>query len=101
MRVLTPLTIVLNGDNCWPDLKERGFVEGAFVGLARLPNGTEGGKSAVTARIELANGQVILAQTTFALLRAAVQAFDAADNVDNLGKQIEHIRGNYGDSDDT
>lgn len=93
MQGFTPLAIVLNGDNCWPELKEMGFIEGAFVGLARLPNSTEGGKSGVTARIELPDGQVILAQTTLALLRAAVQAFEAAEHIDNFGRIADHIRG--------
>lgn len=84
MQGFTPLTIVLNGDDCWPELKERGFVQGVFVALARLPNGTVGGRSSVIARIELSSGQVVLAETTLALLRSAVQAFDAADSIQDF-----------------
>lgn len=88
MQGFTPLTIVLNGDNCWPELKERGFIQGVFVALARLPNGTVGGRSSVMARIETDSGQVVLAETTLALLRSAVQAFDAADSITDLSRVV-------------
>lgn len=90
---LTPLQVIKDGDQCWPDLKERGCIEGLFVALARLPNGTAKGKSAVTARIELSDGRVILAQTTLALLRAAVATFDAADQVDRMNEEFNKTKG--------
>lgn len=72
------LTIIMNGDNCWPELKEKGFVTGDFVAIARLPNGTVSGKPTVTVRIELPDGQTVLAETTLALLSNAVRAFEVA-----------------------
>lgn len=72
------LTIITNGDNCWPELKEKGFITGQWVGIARLPRGTVGGKPTVTVRIELPDGQTVLAETTLALLSNAVRAFEVA-----------------------
>lgn len=76
------LSIHVNGDACWPDLAEKTVVEGSWAGLARLPAGTAsppyGPASSVTARIELPDGTVVLAQTIAtkweALLITAVQA---------------------------
>lgn len=92
--LLTPLEVITNGENAWPDLAERGYIVGVFVGLARLPNGTVKGNSTVTARIETPDGRVILAQTTFALLRAAVAAFEAADQIDRINHKFK-TRGSY------
>jgi len=81
---LMSLSVITNGDNCWPDLREKGFVEGGYppevggVGIARLPNGTVSGNATVTVRIELPDGRTVLADTTLALLRQAMIAFEAA-----------------------
>lgn len=72
------LSVITNGDNCWPDLKSKGFIEGQWVGIARLPNGTVSGNATVTVRIELPDGTTVLAETTLALLRQAMIAFEAA-----------------------
>jgi len=75
---LMSLSVITNGDNCWPDLKSKGFVEGQWVGIARLPNGTVSGNATVTVRIELPDGRTVLAETNLALLRSAMIAFEAA-----------------------
>lgn len=72
------LSVITNGDNCWPDLKQKGFIEGRWVGIARLPNGTVQGNATVTVRIELPDGRTVLAETTLALLSSAVRAFEVA-----------------------
>ena len=72
------LQVVLDGDNCWPDLRA-GFIEGEWVGIARLRSGTVAGKATVTVRIQLPDGQTVLAETTLALLEGAVRAFRAAE----------------------
>lgn len=77
------LEVHANGDECWPDLKIRPYIEGRFVSIARLPRGTFDGKSTVTVRIETANGQIILAQTTLVLLTNAVNIFNIADTAEN------------------
>jgi len=74
------LEVIIDGDNCWPDLKD-GFVTGEWVGIARLSNGTALGNATVTARIRLPDGQTVLAETTLALLETAVRAFRAAEGV--------------------
>lgn len=77
------LSIILDGDNCWPELKNEdgspAFLEGELVGVARLPNGTVQGDSTVAFRVELPNGETVLAETTLTLLENAVKAFLIAD----------------------
>lgn len=72
------LQVVLDGDNCWPKLRA-GFIEGKWVGIARLRRGTVLGNATVTVRILLPDGQTVLAETTLALLEGAVRAFRAAE----------------------
>lgn len=93
LNEFTALDTITNGDDCWPDLGRRGYVEGNWVALARLYKGTRNGYSSVTARIELPDGRVILAQTTLALLRAAVAAFEAADQMDRMNEKLETEKG--------
>lgn len=71
------LDIIIHGDNCWPDL-HNGFITGRLVAIARLPNGTLSGKPTVAVRIELPDGQTVLAETTLALLSSAVRVFEVA-----------------------
>jgi hypothetical protein len=78
MKMMSLSVVITNGDNCWPDLRTKGFVEGQWVGIARLPNGTVSGNATVTVRIELPDGRTVLAETTLALLRNALIAFEAA-----------------------
>jgi len=73
------LQVSLYGDNCWPGLKDRPFTEGTLTGIARLPAGMGSGRSTVTVRIELPDGQTVLAQTSLALLSNAVLAFNTAE----------------------
>lgn len=73
------LQVILDGDNCWPDLKEKGFTEGSFEGIALLHNGTVQGNATVTIRVELPDGKTVLAQTTLVLLSNAVKAFNIRD----------------------
>jgi hypothetical protein len=78
---MTTLDVHTNGEGCWPDLGERGFISGQITGIARLPHATESGRSSVTVRIELPTGRIVLAQTTLALLSTAVKAFEVAEEV--------------------
>lgn len=72
------LQIFTDGDNCWPDLRATGFVIGEWVGIARLRVGTVNGNATVTVRIQLPDGQTVLAETTLALLEGAMSAFRGA-----------------------
>jgi hypothetical protein len=69
------LNIILDGDNCWPELREKGWIEGKLVAVAALVNGTVEGNPTVTLRIELPDGQTVLAQTTLRLFNGAARAF--------------------------
>jgi hypothetical protein len=74
---MIPLEVHLDGDNCWPDLKERGFTEGQFKAVAALPQGTASGKPSVAVRVELPDGTVVVAETTLALFLTAADAIKA------------------------
>ncbi len=68
------LDLQLDGDNCWPELKEKGFITAELSGIAGLPNGTVEGRPSVTVRIELPDGQTVLAETTLRLFLRAAEA---------------------------
>jgi hypothetical protein len=70
-------SVVINGDNCWPELKDN-FIEGKWVGIAHRKQGTARGKPTVAVRIELPDGQTVLAQTTLEFLSTAIRAFEVA-----------------------
>lgn len=70
---MIPFDVQLNGDNCWPELKEKGFTEARFAGVALLPGGTKQGRPTVTARFELPDGSVILGETTARLFCTAAR----------------------------
>lgn len=72
------MNILLDGDGCWPDLKER--PEGQVLDLpiaavAFLPGGMSSGKPSICFRFELPDGRTVLAQTSNELLQAAARAF--------------------------
>jgi hypothetical protein len=83
---LTHLPLFIHGDSAWPDLtakRDTGLLvnvmdEDGALELAALPQGTVGGRTTVTIRVNLPGGRVVLAQTTLRLLKAAVRAFEAA-----------------------
>lgn len=76
------LHVVLEGDNCWPELREKGFIEGKLFGIARLPKGTVEGNTTITLRFELPDGKTVLAETTLKLLDSAVSAFKIKDEME-------------------
>ena len=74
----TGISIILDGDGCWPDLKTRPWSKGAIMSIAALPNGTSGGSPSVTIRVETNDGKtIILAETTMRLFLGAARAFRA------------------------
>lgn len=79
---MTPLGIKLDGDGCWPDLQKKGFVRGDLTEVARLPLGTNAGRSTVAFRIELPDGTTVIAETTLRLLQAAVGAIAAREHME-------------------
>lgn len=69
--------IHVDGDGCWPDLREKGCKDGLLTGVSALAAGMESGRPSVMLRVELEDGTVVLAQTSLQLLSAAVRAFTA------------------------
>ena len=74
------LDLKLDGDGCWPDIltaHETGRLINAtgndtVVGLALLQGGMASGEASVTIRLDLPDGRVVIAETSFALLENAV-----------------------------
>lgn len=79
---MTALDVKLDGDNCWPELKEKGFIVGTLVAVARLPVSTSGGRSTVAFRIELPDGRTVLAETTLRLIQTAIKAIEAREEME-------------------
>lgn len=81
------MTIITQGDNCWPDLKERMRTEmpapvvhiKSPIQVARLPGGMASGKSSVMFRFELVDGTTVLAETSLELFASAARALMVAD----------------------
>ena len=72
---MIPLTIVLDGDNAWPDLYNRDDVIHATssIQIAVLEQGMESGRPSVTIRIDLPDGRTVLAQTSARLFCQAAR----------------------------
>lgn len=80
---MTSIDIQLDGDNCWPELREPGaFDIGQLVGVALLPDavvtdtftGAERRVPALTLRLHTADGRVVLAQLKVEMLEAIARA---------------------------
>lgn len=70
------LNIIMNGDNAWPDLREKTFLIGEPVAVAFLDSGMASGKPSVAFRIELEDGRTVVAQTSAQLFSAAARALN-------------------------
>jgi len=81
------LDIQLDGDGCWPDLREKGFRAGVIEGVALLAHGMQSGAPSVTFRATLDDGTIALVETSLVLLESGVRAlrngFDARRGVDS------------------
>jgi len=73
----TPLSIDLNGDNAWPELRGQEFGHGIATHVAVLSNGTSGGKPSVAIRGKLDDGTEVVIETTWNLLYSAARAIEA------------------------
>lgn len=67
-------------DGDWADLPiDLNLSRGAtLVRIGNLPNGTASGAPALQLAIQLPDGRVITAETTWRLMRSALRAIDAA-----------------------
>lgn len=83
---MTRVVIFNNGDACWPDLDEKraaGLLldemdTNAKISFALLEKGTQQGKPTVTIRVDMADGRVLLTQTTLRLFQSTADALSSA-----------------------
>jgi hypothetical protein len=75
------INIILDGNNAWPDLKERDVMQGNIVSVAALAGGMKSGAASVAFRIETPEGLIIIAQTSAALFVNAARAIAARHNI--------------------
>lgn len=68
---MIPLSVIMDGDNCWPELQEKDVIEADGLQVAVLKYGTVSGKPSVTLRLELPDGRTVLAQTSARLFCTA------------------------------
>ncbi|MGH6967771.1 MAG: hypothetical protein ACREEN_01525 [Stellaceae bacterium] len=75
------MNVILNGDNCWPDLKDKKIIHLANdappMQVALLDGGLQSGRPSVALRVDLPDGQVLVAETTARLFCAAARAIMA------------------------
>ena len=75
------LRIILQGDGCFSDLKDKDperiihVIEGISVAL--LEHGMKSGKPAVAIRIDLPDDRTVIGETSLALFLSAADAFKA------------------------
>lgn len=74
---MIPFSIILDGDNAWPDLKAKPFADGLIAGLAVLKGGMASGKPSVGLRIDVSDGSTVVAQTSARLFCSAAKAIMA------------------------
>ncbi len=76
---MTTMSIILDGDNCWPDLKpvlDAGkLLHAPIKAVALLRGGMESGKHSVSVRIDFPDGQIAVVETSLELFLAAADAF--------------------------
>ena len=74
------LDVILDGDGCWPDVHTNPdvqFNKHTAMAIARLRGGMASGKDSVAVRLDMADGRVVIAETSMALFLAAADAFRA------------------------
>lgn len=76
---MIPLDIRPNIElNPWTDIPSGSIDDGLIERIGLRPNGTANGRPSIALLIRLPDGSPVIAQTTWALLRAAVRALDAS-----------------------
>lgn len=78
---MIPMTINLNGDGAWPDLGEKPFIHlgnGAPpIRVIVLDRGMTSGRPSVALRLDLPDGQTVVAETSARLFVTAARAVEA------------------------
>ena len=72
------LSIILNGDNAWPELKDKEIIhlanDAPLIQVAVLDGGMTSGLPSVALRLDLPDGRVVVAETSARLFCAAALA---------------------------
>ena len=69
--------VILDGDGCWPDIQDNKIIRAVGLQVAALQGGMKGGAPSVAFRIDLENGQTVIAETSLKLLLTASDLFRA------------------------
>lgn len=81
------LDIALDGDNAWPDLAGKPVIDGRLAGVACLADGMASGNPSVGLRVELPDGQTVIAQTSLRLFLIAGRAIAERHGDPTVGDQ--------------
>lgn len=76
------IELKLDGDGAWPDLAAKAdrivhLANGSSIGLSVLEGGMTSGRMSAAFRIDLPDGQVVIAETSWRLLATAVRGIAA------------------------
>ena len=70
----------LDGDNAWPELGDKGFIDvGTTIKVARLRGGMASGEDSLAIRFDSSDGVVTIAQTSVAAWKAVCRALEGAE----------------------
>jgi len=62
------MSVILEGDGCWTDLRDKKIIQASGIQVAGLQGGMKGGSPSVAFRIDLADGRTAIAETSLKLL---------------------------------
>ncbi|RPI99132.1 MAG: hypothetical protein EHM36_16475 [Deltaproteobacteria bacterium] len=71
------MTVILDGCGCWPDLQGKKIIRATRIQVAALQGGMKTGAPSVAFRIDLEDGQTVIAETSLKLLLTASDLFRA------------------------
>jgi hypothetical protein len=74
---MIPLSIHLDGDGAFDDLPRDAIAHGHATAIAYLDRGMASGKGSIALRVDVDGGGHVVAETSWALLHAAVRAIEA------------------------
>jgi len=75
---MIPLRIIMEGDGAFQnDIETNKWQGGTLDAITVLEASTISGKPSVALLVKCADGTIVIAETTWALLHAAVRAFEA------------------------
>jgi len=74
---MAELEISLDGLGAWPDLATRDVVHAHWTRLSALPGGMASGGLSIGIVVELPDGRLVFAETSWALLYVAARAIEA------------------------